>query len=209
PYDSARIPAGLSEDDVKTYYYDKQAGRWVPLERVEVSRGKKRVTSLTDHFTDMINATLTVPDHPQAASFNPTQLKDIKAADPGAGFNLIEPPQAHNMGDACLSYPLEIPPGRQGMQPQLAVQYNSGGGNGWLGLGWDLSIPSIGIETRWGAPRYSSTKETETYVLSGEQLVPEENGKPGVMPHRSSQSDLKNRGSGDQRYYARVEGQFR
>ena len=102
----------------------------------------------------MINATLTVPDHPQAVNFNPTQIKDIKAADPGAEINLIEAPQANNTGDARLSYPLQLPPGRAGLQPQLAIQYNSSGGNGWLGLGWDLSMPSITIDTRWGVPRY-------------------------------------------------------
>jgi len=56
---------------------------------------------------------------------------------------LIEPPQANNMGSASLSYPLEVPPGRVGMQPQLAVQYNSAGGNGWMGLGWDVAMLDV------------------------------------------------------------------
>jgi hypothetical protein len=62
----------------------------------------------------MINSVVTVPESPQSVSFNPTQIKDIKAADPGAGINLIEVPQANNMGDMRLSYPLEIPPGTSG-----------------------------------------------------------------------------------------------
>ena len=45
-----------------------------------------------------------------------------------------------------LSYPLEIPPGRVGMQPQLGVSYSSAGGNGWMGLNWSLSIPSVDIQ---------------------------------------------------------------
>lgn len=143
PYNKALIPPGHTEDDVKTFYFDEQAGRWIALERVGVDKADKTVTSLTDHFTDMINAVVTVPDHPEAVSFNPTSMKDIKAADPGAQVNLIEAPQVNNMGDARLSYPIEVPPGRQGIQPQFAVTYNSGGGNGWLGLGWDLSVPSI------------------------------------------------------------------
>ncbi|MDH5206382.1 MAG: hypothetical protein OEW36_12040, partial [Hylemonella sp.] len=68
PYDAALVPRGHTEADIKTYYYDKQAGRWVPLDLAHLDRAKKRVTSLTDHFTDMINATLTVPDHPQTVN---------------------------------------------------------------------------------------------------------------------------------------------
>ncbi|TMH38176.1 MAG: hypothetical protein E6H59_11525, partial [Betaproteobacteria bacterium] len=133
PYDKALIPPGHTEDDVKTFYFDDQAGRWVELPRVSVDKTNKLINSTTNHFTDMINATVTVPDHPQTVSFNPTSMKDIKAADPGAQINLIEPPKVNNMGDARLSYPIEVPPGRQGLQPQFAVAYNSSGGNGWMG----------------------------------------------------------------------------
>lgn len=34
--------------------------------------------------TAIINTTMTVPDHPQARSYYPTSIQDIKAADPGA-----------------------------------------------------------------------------------------------------------------------------
>src|SRR5207247_10634056 len=72
PYDKALIPPGHTEDDVKTFYFDDQAGRWVELPRVSVDKANKLVNSTTDHFTDMINATVTVPDHPQTVGFNPT-----------------------------------------------------------------------------------------------------------------------------------------
>jgi hypothetical protein len=158
---------------VKTFYFDEQAGSWEELERVAIDLQAKVVVSLTDHFTDMINATVTVPDHPQALSYNPTSIKDIKAADPGAGINLIEAPQANNMGDARLFYPIEVPPGRSGMQPQLGLSYNSSGGNGWLGLGWDLAVPAVTIDTRWGVPRYDEAVEDPGIVrgvVSGYQL---------------------------------------
>jgi RHS repeat-associated protein len=197
PYSKASIPAGHTEQDVRTYYFDTQAGSWKVLERVAVDAQTETVTSYTDHFTDMINATVTVPDHPQGVSFNPTLIKDIKAADPGAQVNLIAPPEANNMGDARLAYPLEVPPGRQGMQPQLAVQYNSSGGNGWMGMGWDIPMQAVTIDTRWGVPRYQTDKETETYLLNGEQLTP--------VAHRG---ELQPR-SAEKVFHTRVEGQFR
>jgi len=196
PYNKQRLPAWKTEEDIRTYYFDETTGRWVPLERVTVDTKTQEIISHTDHFTDMINAVVTVPDAPESVSFNPTQIKDIKAADPGAGINLIEVPQANNMGDMRLSYPLEIPPGRVGMQPQLGVQYNSGGGNGWMGLGWDLSMQAIGIDTRWGVPRYDAAKETETYMLSGQQLTP--------IVHRN---ELQPR-TAEKIFHTRVEGAF-
>jgi hypothetical protein len=38
---------------------------------------------------------------------------------------LIAPPSASNQGDNRLSYPIEVPVGRQGIQPSLAVDYDS------------------------------------------------------------------------------------
>ncbi|WP_207679228.1 SpvB/TcaC N-terminal domain-containing protein [Desulfonema magnum] len=196
PYKKDLIPEGMEDKDVRTYFFDEASGRWVPLAKESFDPDTGEVVSETDHFTDMINAVVQVPDSPQTTSFNPTQIKDIKVANPAAKVNLIEPPQANNQGDARLSYPLEVPPGRKGMQPQLAVQYSSGGGNGWMGLGWDLPVQMIGIDTRWGVPRYDAGKETETYTLSGQQLTP--------VAHRSA---LVARTS-NKIFHTRVEGGF-
>ncbi|HJX17584.1 MAG TPA: hypothetical protein VJ437_05240, partial [Acidiferrobacterales bacterium] len=57
PYNKALIPAGLTEQDIKTFYFDDQSGSWKLLERAAIDTQAQTVTSLTDHFTDMINAT--------------------------------------------------------------------------------------------------------------------------------------------------------
>src|ERR1043165_6397351 len=57
------------------------------------------------------DGSVSLPDHPDVTSFNPNQIKDIKAADPGSGINLIQAPTANNQGDARLSYPIEVPAG--------------------------------------------------------------------------------------------------
>jgi len=172
PYDPALLDDGYTAQDVYTYFYDDVALCWQALPRLSVDEVNHTVTSQTDHFTDMINATVVVPEHPEGAQFNPNQIKGIQAADPGAGVNLIAPPSPNNQGDNRLAFPIEVPRGRNGLQPQLTVGYDSAGGNGWLGLGWDLGLPAVTIDTRWGVPRYSASQETETYTLNGDQLTP-------------------------------------
>jgi RHS repeat-associated protein len=56
-------------------------------------------------------------------------------------------------GLPSLSYPLEVPPGRAGHAPQLALHYHAGGGAGVLGLGWSLDLPALERSTRAGIPR--------------------------------------------------------
>jgi len=188
PYDPALIPLGLTELDVYTYFYDDVSAEWLALQRVSIDAEAHTITSLTDHFTDFVNATLTVPDHPEGLSYNPTSIKDIKAADPAAAVNLISPPQATNNGNAALSYPIEVPPGRGGMTPVVGLRYDSAGTNGWLGMGWDLAMPSVTIDTRWGVPRYNGAQETETYSFGGEDLTPVAHRGPLVhgRPRRCS-----------------------
>ncbi|MCT9929904.1 hypothetical protein N5079_06685 [Planotetraspora sp. A-T 1434] len=180
PYDPALVPSGFTAQDVFTYFYDDVALCWQVLQRVSVDQVNHTVTSLTDHFTDMVNSTVTVPEHPENMSFNPNQIKGIEYADPSSKVNLIAPPGPDNSGDNRLGYPIEVPPGRLGLQPQLSVGYDSSAGDGWMGMGWDLSTPSIMIDTRWGVPRYDAAKETETYLLAGEQLTPVAHRGPAV-----------------------------
>jgi RHS repeat-associated protein len=99
-------------------------------------------------------------------------MSDMPQAEPGAGIDLIDSPEANATGDARLAYPIAVPAGRSNIQPHLSVDYSSSAANGWMGLGWNLSVPSIMIDTRWGVPRYDAADETETYTFNGTQLTP-------------------------------------
>jgi YD repeat-containing protein len=198
PYDSLKIPAGYSASDVRTYYYHEVQQKWllVPYDSLDADAGL--VISRTDHFTDFVNAIIQTPEAPQTNAYTPTMMSDIEFANPFDGYNVISPPSSNNHGTANLQFPIQIPAGRQGMQPQLAIAYNSEGGNGWLGVGWDLKLPSVSVETRWGVPRYSAVDETESYLLSGEQL--------DTMVHTGH---LRPRSTGSYKEFKpRVEGAF-
>ena len=209
PYDSTLLPAGFTPDDIVTYYYDVRSGRWTAIGRDSVSTAEALVYSKVNHFTDFINAVIKTPEMPETSAFTPTSIKELEAANPLEGLQLIQAPTANNSGTANLSYQLEIPAGRQGMQPNLALTYSSSGGNGWLGVGWDISVPSITVETRWGVPRYDHSKESEVYLYAGEQLVTKDgDGHQRAMPHRTNSWENRGDLSGDVQFYSRVEERF-
>ena len=79
-------------------------------------------------------------------------------------------------GVAHQHIPIWVPPGRAGMQPELSLEYASGGANGTEGVGWGLAgLPritrckslrkngSIGAPILWG--------DSDTFCFDGEPLV--------------------------------------
>ncbi len=75
-----------------------------------------------------------------------------------------------NTGSAVYSVKIAVPPGVNGHQPALRLQYNSGLGNGPFGIGWNLPLPYIQRQTDKGQPTY---RDGDVIVYSdGEELVP-------------------------------------
>ena len=75
-------------------------------------------------------------------------------------------------GTGSYAVPLGLPEAR-GFSPGLALQYDSGSGNGLFGLGWSLSLGSVTRSANKRLPQYRDAEESDTFVLSGaEELVP-------------------------------------
>jgi RHS repeat-associated protein len=91
-------------------------------------------------------------------------------------------PDLHT-GTGNFSVPLELPPGRNGLQPQLQLTYSTGNPNGPFGLGWALSVPGVRQKTSKGVPRYDDGREV--FILSGaEDLVPVSSDGEGKTTYR-------------------------
>lgn len=84
-----------------------------------------------------------------------------------------------NTGTSSYSIPVPVPPAIHGFAPTIGLHYSSGSGNGELGLGWSLGLPSIQVSTHAGLPRYDAS---DTFSLTGmggrggEELVRHSNG---------------------------------
>jgi RHS repeat-associated protein len=82
----------------------------------------------------------------------------------------------NHAGEATYTVPLAVPPGRGGIEPSLALTYNSNRDNGYLGLGWAIegfsSIArcnrTIAIDGYAEAPQFLSS---DAICLDGARLV--------------------------------------
>jgi hypothetical protein len=70
-------------------------------------------------------------------------------------------------GSASFSYPIAVPPGRNGLQPNISLTYNSYSGNGWIGVGWELNLGSIKRSRRDGLD-YTAND----FMINDSDLVP-------------------------------------
>ena len=79
-------------------------------------------------------------------------------------------------GAANYTIPIQISPGTGGMQPSLALGYNSQGSNGSLGIGWTLAGLSVihrcaQTIVHDGAPGGINHDANDRYCLDGQRLI--------------------------------------
>lgn len=101
----------------------------------------------------------------------PPQIDPSKAV----GFT----PGAHGVsptGAATYDIPIQLPPGTAGMVPSLSISYNSQGGNGLLGLGWNMG--GLSAITRVPKTLYHDQEvrgvmldDEDVYALDGNRLI--------------------------------------
>ena len=81
-----------------------------------------------------------------------------------------------NSGTARYAMNVKVPEGPAGMHPEITLQYESGNGNGAMGIGWMLAGNSIQRRTDQGMPTYGLIPHfprADTFINDGkEELVP-------------------------------------
>lgn len=79
-------------------------------------------------------------------------------------------------GSANYQIPLAVPPGTAGMQPSLSLNYNSGGGNGLVGVGWGLAGLSVigrcpSTEVQDGVIDGIDFDSKDRFCIDGQRLI--------------------------------------
>jgi len=95
------------------------------------------------------------------------QAEDMETGGPTAVFTgLAQAPEANLFaGSATTAVPIDVPPGRKGVTPQLALRYQSGAGPSAYGHGWDLPLGRIRRTTRAGVLACTDTERQREFVV--------------------------------------------
>ena len=88
----------------------------------------------------------------------------------GAGVTVIAVENSVFTGAAAYKVPIEVPPGRNSMTPEISLVYNSYLGNGWVGVGWTLDMGAIQRSTKFGLD-YTADNYVFTSSGSKDDLV--------------------------------------
>src|SRR5690606_10913855 len=72
------------------------------------------------------------------------------------GFKLDEVGEG-NRGELNYRFRIEVPRGVNSFHPDIAIAYKASSGQSPWGLGWDIDLPSIAIDSRNGVPKYDSS----------------------------------------------------
>jgi RHS repeat-associated protein len=107
--------------------------------------------------------------HPTFAAVLPSANVDPVGTLPGQA-------DVSDLGAASYSIPIEVPPGRAGMTPDLALVYNSNAGDSYLGAGWSMrGLSQISHCNQTFAQnelqRGVALDGNDPFCLDGEQLV--------------------------------------
>ncbi|MGE0767101.1 MAG: SpvB/TcaC N-terminal domain-containing protein [Hyphomicrobiaceae bacterium] len=177
PYDLGQLPKGVGETDIRLFKASELtlAGPMAPIESYLDLQNKQTVSTLSQQSGRFISAVLHPGERPQQPPHNLSNktLSGFRETNPLHGVPIIAPPDAHHSGDLKLTYPFDLPGVRENFRPQISVGYSAQSGSGNIAVGWNLTVPMITVDTRWGVPVYDPNLETEVYLFNGEQLVPE------------------------------------
>ena len=142
------------------------------------------------------------------SSYTPVSVPRISLPKGGGAIKGIDEKFEINTanGTATCSIPIPTTASRNGAQPMLSLQYNSGAGNDAFGLGWSLALPFIQRRTDKRLPEYKDQEESDVFIISGaEDMIPyleqDQEGRWEPVIHHVDGLTIK-------RYRPRIEGAF-
>jgi hypothetical protein len=98
---------------------------------------------------------------------NTDALSEVIVNNRPLGMTTVAPAVDPQTGAVVHSIPIEVPPGINGIQPDIALTYSSGRPLSFLGTGWTLELGAIERSTSFGPPSYDDAKDRFVLVQEG------------------------------------------
>lgn len=103
------------------------------------------------------------------AEIKPVEVPGLSLPKGGGAIKGVGDTFKSNMFSGAGNYSIPLPvSSARGYEPELAVSYSSGAGNGIFGLGFELSLLKISVRTDTGIPAYQGE---DNYLVGPEKLV--------------------------------------
>ena len=142
---------------------------------------KRPFSSLCAFAVPLLSVVLSAPfasaDSPTPSIGGPANASSDNGsggASPGQIASIAAEATTDSQGDFTTHVNIEAP-AYFGIEPKLALDYRSGGGNGPLGVGWTLAgLSSIRTaSTHWGMPGYAPPYAGgDLYTIDGMEVYP-------------------------------------
>ncbi|MDC7223335.1 MAG: SpvB/TcaC N-terminal domain-containing protein, partial [Spirochaetales bacterium] len=88
-------------------------------------------------------------------------------------LSLLNSQDVTSSGAFTYTYPIEIPAGTNGIQPNIALVYHSQSGNGMTGMGWTLTgFPTITRDSTYPV----NWDSDDHFLYNGQRLIPDSDG---------------------------------
>lgn len=109
-----------------------------------------------------------------------TQTPEPSKPDTNLGLKYLTPQVNEENGTLTYTYPITLPPGRNGLQPDLSLTYQSDNRDllNTVGYGWSVSIPTIkrlnknGLDLLYSSTDFISSVDGELVNVSGTTYQP-------------------------------------
>jgi hypothetical protein len=168
------LPFGFEPKRSRAFTYDGARQIWLAQADSFVDvENKTTVSTLRDQSAKIVTGVLKLDDNTEIKPqlHDKRTLTDITQVDVLAGHVKMDPPPVSPQGTARTKMPVVLRPMVGDLGPLFELTYDSGGGNGLLGQGWDVDVPMMAVDTKWGVPAFDGAKETETYLFGGRELL--------------------------------------
>ncbi|MBN8216619.1 MAG: hypothetical protein J0L75_08240 [Spirochaetes bacterium] len=170
-YNTSQMPQGYTTKDLRMFVRASPGQPWSVLKTQSIDPMSGSITAYVSHFSEFTAGFLSAPKDSQTRFNVNTKLPEFKIPDPLSGRPGLGLPNPNIYGNLNQEIPIVLPPGREGIAPQVSVSYSSMRENGVIGWGWGISKSAISRSSDFGLPTFSADVTKDKVLYNGQEIA--------------------------------------